>query len=62
MFKKLKENKKQGKKTYVEKQLNEYLKQFTGKSFKKNKYDTEFFIKRTDVEEERKIKFNNKVR
>ena len=29
-FNKLKENKKQGKKTYVEKQLNEYLKQFTG--------------------------------
>ena len=48
-FNKLKENKKQGKKTYVERQLNEYLKEFTGTSFKKNKYDTEFFITRTDI-------------
>lgn len=46
---KLKENKKTGNKTYVERQLAKYLVKETGRTFKKNNYDTKFFINRTDV-------------
>lgn len=43
------ENKKTGRKTFVEKQLNDCLKKHTKKSFKKNNYDTEFFISQTET-------------
>ena len=46
---KLKSNLKEGKKTYVEKLLNDYLFKHNKTSFKKNSYDTEFFINRTDT-------------
>ncbi|WP_099832612.1 RloB family protein [Streptococcus suis] len=45
----LKENAKTGKKTYVERQLAKYLVEETGRTFRKNNYDTEFFINRIDV-------------
>ncbi|MCY7165709.1 RloB family protein [Streptococcus gallolyticus] len=46
---KLKNNPKSGKKTYVEQLLSNYLFQYTNRSFKKNNYDTNFFIERIDV-------------
>lgn len=45
----LKENKNDGKKTYAATQLNNYLIQNTGKSFKKNKYDTDYFINNFEI-------------
>ena len=45
----LKENKNDGRKTYAESQLNQYLLQNTGKSFKKNKYDTDYFINNFEI-------------
>lgn len=45
----LKDNKNDGRKTYAESQLNHYLLQNTGKSFKKNKYDTNYFINNFEI-------------
>lgn len=54
---KIKSNIKEGTKTYVEKLLNEFLLKETGESFKKNKYNTEFFVAKTEVALKNSTKF-----